>query len=39
MIETILNSGFFWGLLGLATIIAMVEISNRSEKKHTAAHN
>jgi hypothetical protein len=37
--ETILNSGLFWGAL-CAVFVAILGIySTRDEKKHTPAHN
>jgi hypothetical protein len=39
MVETIVNSGFFWGLLGIAMITAMVSWSNKDKKQHTPAHS
>ena len=35
MVETILYSGFFWGLLGIAFAVGAVLWSNKDEKKNT----
>ena len=32
MVETILNSGFFWGILGIVMVSAIVLMSNKEKK-------